>query len=78
MVDMQDFPPYLNISSENAAKTAASLLTGGTLEEIEREYILRVLRETDGVISTAANRLGVPRTTLNAMMRKLGISRQDL
>ena len=51
---------------------------GGTLAEMEREYIIRVLRETGGVISAAATRLGMPRTTLNAMMRKLGISRQDL
>jgi formate hydrogenlyase transcriptional activator len=49
-----------------------------TLEHVEREHIIRVLRETGGVISKAATRLGVPRTTLNAMMRKLGISRKDL
>ena len=49
----------------------------GTLAEIEREYIIRVLRETRGVISAAAVRLGLPRTTLNAMMRKLGVSRRD-
>ena len=49
-----------------------------TLEQVEREHIVRVLRETDGVISKAATRLGVPRTTLNAMMRKLGVSRKDL
>jgi formate hydrogenlyase transcriptional activator len=51
---------------------------GGTLEQVEREHILRVLRETGGVVSRAATRLGIPRTTLNAMMRKLGISRKDL
>ena len=51
---------------------------GGTLEEVEREHIIRVLRETGGVISAAATRLGMPRTTLNAMMKKLGISRKDL
>ncbi len=50
---------------------------GATLQEMERGHILRVLRETRGVISAAANRLGMPRTTLNAMMRKLGISRGD-
>ena len=50
---------------------------GGTLAEMEREYIIRVLREAGGVISAAAIRLGVPRTTLNAMMRKLGISREE-
>jgi len=46
--------------------------------EMEREYIIRVLRNTGGVISAAAIRLGVPRTTLNAMMRKLGISRKRI
>ena len=45
---------------------------------MERNYILHVFRETGGVISAAASRLGIPRTTLNAMMNKLGISRGDL
>jgi formate hydrogenlyase transcriptional activator len=49
-----------------------------TLEQVEREHIIRVLRETGEVVSKAAARLGVPRTTLNAMMRKLGITRKDL
>lgn len=49
-----------------------------TLEHVEREHILRVLRETGGVVSKTAARLGVPRTTLNAMMRKLGVSRKDI
>ena len=49
-----------------------------TLEQVEREHIIRVLRETGGVVSKAATRLGMPRTTLNALMRKLGISRKDL
>jgi len=48
-----------------------------TLEEVEREHILRVLRESGGVVTTAATRLGLHRTTLNAMMRKLGISRKQ-
>ena len=52
--------------------------SGSTLEEVEREYILRVFRETGGVVSATATRLGIPRTTLNAMMTKLGISRSDL
>jgi formate hydrogenlyase transcriptional activator len=51
---------------------------GPTLEEVERDYILRVFRASGGVISTTATRLGVPRTTLNAMMKKLGISRSNL
>jgi formate hydrogenlyase transcriptional activator len=47
-----------------------------TLEQVEREHITRVLRETGGVVTQAAARLGVPRTTLNALMRRLGISRK--
>jgi len=44
---------------------------------VERAHIIRVLRETGGVVSAAAVRLDVPRTTLNALMRRLGISRAD-
>jgi formate hydrogenlyase transcriptional activator len=57
---------------------AAETTHASTLAEMEQDYILRVFRETGGVISIAANCLGMPRTTLNAMMKKLGISRTDL
>ncbi len=50
----------------------------GTLEQVERDHIIRILRETNGVITKAAVRLGMPRTTLNAMMRKLGISTKEI
>ena len=59
-----------------AGEGSATLVS--TLDEVERDYILRVFRETGGVVSTTASRLGMPRTTLNAMMKKLGISRSDL
>jgi DNA-binding NtrC family response regulator len=49
-----------------------------TLEQVERSHVVRMLREAGGVVSKAAIRLGMPRTTLNALMRKLGISRKDL
>ncbi|MGH7828491.1 MAG: sigma-54-dependent transcriptional regulator [Candidatus Binatia bacterium] len=51
--------------------------TGGTLEDIERDHILRVLRETGGVIGGrhgAALRLGLKRTTLLSKMERMGIS----
>ena len=47
-----------------------------TLADAEREYILEVLKQTDGLIGGlhgAASRLGLPRTTLVYKMRKLGI-----
>jgi transcriptional regulator with GAF, ATPase, and Fis domain len=51
---------------------------GSTLEQVEREHIMKILRECNGVITAAALRLGLHRTTLNAMMTKLGISRKDI
>jgi formate hydrogenlyase transcriptional activator len=51
---------------------------GASLAEVERDHIIRVLKDANGVVSAAAARLGLPRTTLNAMMRKLEISRKDL
>ncbi len=52
-----------------------------TLENVEREHILQVLRETRGQVGGpqgAAAKLGLKRTTLNFKMRKLGITREDL
>ena len=48
-----------------------------TMEHMEREHVRRMMRETGGSVSKAAIRLGMPRTTLNAVMRKLGIERGD-
>ena len=52
--------------------------TIGTLEEAERQHILRALRQTRWRIAGAqgaAKILGMKRTTLQAKMRKLGIRR---
>jgi transcriptional regulator with GAF, ATPase, and Fis domain len=56
---------------------ASEIVGDSTLEEMEREHILKVLRHSNGVITTAATSLGIHRTTLNALMRRLGISRGD-
>jgi formate hydrogenlyase transcriptional activator len=51
-----------------------------TLENAEREHIIRVLRETKGIISGpegAAHRLGLKRTTLQSKMQRLKITRDD-
>ena len=50
-----------------------------TLEEAEREHILRALRATGWTVGGprgAAARLGMKRTTLQSRMRKLGIGRE--
>jgi PAS domain S-box-containing protein len=50
------------------------------LHTAEREHILRVLRETKGMIGGsggAAEKLGLKRTTLNSKLKKLGIERGE-
>ena len=67
--------PLAELESSNAP-----LHQPATLESTEREHILRVLRETKGVIAGAtgaAARLGLKRTTLNSRLKKLGIERGD-
>jgi formate hydrogenlyase transcriptional activator len=52
-----------------------------TLEDAERDHILKVLGETDWVVGGphgAAVRLGMKRTTLASRMEKLGISRRKI
>jgi PAS domain S-box-containing protein len=47
---------------------------------MEREHIIRVLRDTDGVLAGAdgaASRLGMKRTTLQSMLKRLGIDAQE-
>jgi formate hydrogenlyase transcriptional activator len=49
-----------------------------TLEEVERNHILKILKETSWVLSGptgAAARLGLNRSTLYFRMKKLGIAR---
>jgi formate hydrogenlyase transcriptional activator len=51
-----------------------------TLEKVEREHIMRILREASGVVAGprgAAARLGMKRTTLQSRMQRLGITRKD-
>jgi formate hydrogenlyase transcriptional activator len=51
-----------------------------TLQDAEREHILKALRESRGLISGpegAGARLGMKRTTVNPKMHKLGVTRKD-
>ena len=60
---------------EHAARSAEP-----SLQQSEREHIVRVLRETRGVIAGptgAARRLGIKRSTLQSKMQRLQIKRED-
>jgi formate hydrogenlyase transcriptional activator len=77
----------LRASMMNSDNSAASASIGAfvpagtsiaTLEDAERQHILRALRQTEWRIAGvkgAAAVLGMKRTTLQARMRKLGIRR---
>jgi formate hydrogenlyase transcriptional activator len=57
---------------------ASHELGASTLQDVEREHILRVLKETNWILGGprgAAARLGMKRTTLQSLMRRLGIAR---
>ena len=63
-------PPASDVSKSTAS-------TSLTLLQAERAHILRTLQQTNGVIGGrhgAATRLGLPRTTLIAKIKRLGIS----
>lgn len=72
------FVPVAELEMERDDIRAES--ENATLEEAEREHILRVLIEADGQIggiNGAAARLGLKRTTLNSKLKKLAIGRRD-
>jgi formate hydrogenlyase transcriptional activator len=67
--------PLAELTSLNGSSNHAA-----SLEDLEREHILRVLRETGGVIAGvhgAATRLGMKRTTLQSRIQRLGILRSE-
>lgn len=71
---------YAPMSELRVSSPDRSRMFGTTLEQIEREYILRTLRESGGIVSGAtgaAARLGMKRTTLQSRIQKLGINRED-
>ena len=47
-----------------------------TVEEMEKEMIIKSLKKTDGNITKAADNLGMSRRTLHRKINKLGLSRK--
>jgi formate hydrogenlyase transcriptional activator len=72
--------PILTVPLGELSLPPQDSFNDGSLENLWRETIVRVLRETGGVLSGprgAAARLGLKRTTLQSRMQKLGISREE-
>jgi formate hydrogenlyase transcriptional activator len=71
-VSLSEFKQQANFHSADFPSSLA------TLEQADREHILRALGEANWIIggpSGAAFKLGMKRTTLQSRMRKLGIAR---
>jgi formate hydrogenlyase transcriptional activator len=69
-------PPLTSLKSAAAADSIGAI----TLEDAERDHILKTLEHTRWVVSGpngAATRLGIKRSTLYFRMQKLGISRTN-
>jgi transcriptional regulator with GAF, ATPase, and Fis domain len=72
-LEQQEFAPEPPFHEKTGVET-----TGETLEEVERSYILSVLKRCNwrvGGVSGAAGILGMKRTTLDSRLKKLGIER---
>ena len=71
-------PPLAELAKRKKPSPAISADNSTTLEEAEREHILRALTDTNWVIggpAGAAARLGMKRTTLHSLVKRLGITR---
>ena len=69
---------YVSLAELKRAPSHVENSGATTLEQAERDHILKVLRETNWVIGGAAGaaaKLGMKRTTLHSKMQKLGIAR---
>jgi formate hydrogenlyase transcriptional activator len=72
--------PLSDMLTESRAPDQPDQSPDHSLDNAEREHILRVLRETGGVLSGpdgAARRLGLKRTTLQSKMQRLNITRKN-
>ncbi|HUA19388.1 MAG TPA: sigma 54-interacting transcriptional regulator [Bryobacteraceae bacterium] len=74
-------PRLSELTRMSLPQTSTSSAPGRTLAELERVHITETLHRTNWVVGGregAAAKLGLPRTTLIARMRKLGISRTNV
>jgi DNA-binding NtrC family response regulator len=63
-IGMKDLPPQLAVPTDGMPPIAEAASKAYTLRDLEREYIVQVLENTNGNKSEAAKILGVDRTTL--------------
>jgi DNA-binding NtrC family response regulator len=74
-ITMQDVQAEANRGSLHSAEEARSM--PDRLMDVERQHIVRMLKQTSGNKSEAARRLGIERKTLYKKALRLGIDLQS-
>ncbi|HJL44960.1 MAG TPA: helix-turn-helix domain-containing protein, partial [Polyangiaceae bacterium LLY-WYZ-15_(1-7)] len=69
-IEVGHLPPEL----QPAPRALPAEVEGGALQRAEAEALRQALEESGGNVSAAARRLGVARSTLYRMARKLGVA----
>jgi transcriptional regulator with GAF, ATPase, and Fis domain len=67
-------------NTQKDKKTEQDVFFNGTLDDVERAYIIQILKRCSGKISGdggAADVLDIPSTTVHSKIKKLGISKSD-
>jgi len=73
-IAVTDIERERNLRAHRELQNGAGGATPATLEEMERQHILRALEEAKGNKSQAARTLGIERKTLYEKARRMGIS----
>ena len=82
LITRNNLPPFLYNSEGKQEKTRMPSDSTGTLKEqtqqFQKNWILEALRKSNSVQKKAAQLLGVKPTTLNEMIKRMGIDINDL
>ena len=82
LITRNNMPPFLYDNEENQELTSIPSDNAGTLKEqtqrFQKNWILEALRKSNGVQKKAAQLLGVKPTTLNEMIKRMGIDINEI